>query len=147
MTTFQAIILGIIGGFSEFLPVGAGLHHKIAPFFLGWPELTGPALGAVALGTFLSAMIYYRHDWASILSSLLQVILFRKKPMTLDERLPFFLFLTTLPTLAARVYLTDLLPPQLLTNMLVSAIILGLFALPLLFLDSWSRKNRGMFDW
>lgn len=147
MTTFQAIILGIIGGFSGFLPVSANVHHRLAAFFLGWPELSGPALGAVSLGTLISVLIYFRHDWASIISSLLQVILFRKKPMTLDERMSFFLVLTTVPTLGVKIYLADQIPAILRENMLLSAAILAAFALPFIFLDSWGRKNKGMFDW
>ncbi|MGZ3697932.1 MAG: undecaprenyl-diphosphate phosphatase, partial [Bdellovibrionota bacterium] len=88
MSTFQAIVYGIIHGFTEFLPVSSSAHQSLVPFLLGWQAPNGPLFGAFAIGTFAALMVYFRHDWASMISCFIQVILFRKRPMTLDERLP-----------------------------------------------------------
>src|SRR4051812_7555339 len=107
MTTFQAILYAIIHGFSDFLPVSATAHHKLVAYLVGWPEPAGPMIGALSLGSLLALLVYFRHDWASMISCFLQVILFRKKPMTLDERLPLFLTLSTLPAVAGWYYFGD----------------------------------------
>jgi undecaprenyl-diphosphatase len=146
VTTFQAIIYGIIHGFAVFLPISASAHHALVPYLLGWPEPTGAFLAALYLGTALSVFCYFIHDWASIISSFIQVILFRKKPMTLDERLPLFLACTAIPIVIAQFYLKPFLDRVDWTP----ALIVGLLALggwPLFFAERRSRKNKGMFDW
>src|SRR5688500_4363467 len=97
MTTLQAVIFAILQGFSEFFPVSAAAHRKLLAYFVGWPEPSGDFMGALYLGSFLAVFLFFIHDWASLLSSLIQVIVYRRKPMTLDERLPFFLILSALP--------------------------------------------------
>ena len=147
MTTFQAIVYAIVRGFTEFLPVGPGAHETIVPYLLDWPAPSGPVAGALALGCFLSVLIYFRHDWASIVSSFLQVIIFRKRPMTLDERLPLFLAISSLPAGLAWWYLKDHVIAGAGANPLIIAATLALFGIPLWFADYFSRKNKGMFDW
>lgn len=146
MTTFQAVVYGIIHGFAEFLPIGSGAHQLLVPYVLNWPAPTGPLAGALALGAVLSLLVYFRHDWASIISSFIQVIIFRKKPMTLDERLPIFLAITTLPSLILWTYTRHQLEAFSNSPLLIAGS-LAFFGLPLWFSDSLSRRTKGMFDW
>lgn len=146
MTTFQAIVYAIVHGFSEFLPISSGAHHILVPYLLNWNPPEGALLGAMTFGTFLSLTIYYIHDWASIASCFVQVIVFRKRPMTLDERMPFFLFIGSLPA-AAAVYYLDERGIRLEWPPIWIAASLALFGLPLWMSESFSRKTKGMFDW
>jgi undecaprenyl-diphosphatase len=146
MTTFQAIIYAIIHGFSTFLPIGAEAHHSALAYFFGWQLPTGPFLGALSLGALLALLVYFRHDWASMISSILQVILFRKKPMTLDERMPFFIVIASIPGAAAWYYTSRYPSPIELTPLLLAGG-LALFSVPLGFSDFMSRRNKNMYDW
>jgi len=145
MTTFQGIVYGIIHGFAEFLPVGAGAHHSAVAYFLGWPVPDDIFLGALSAGAFLALVVYFIHDWASIISSLIQVIIFRKKPMTLDERMPFFMFLAGMPAAIAWYYLGEK-TALLSENLLLTSALLIVFCIPLWLADSMSRRTKGMFD-
>ena len=146
MTTFQAIVYGIVHGFSEFLPISASAHHILVPYLFHWPAPSGALLGALSLGTFLAVMIYFLHDWASIISSFLQILIFRRRPQSLDERLPFFIILTTLPGIAAWYYFGTKLE-ELVSDPLITAAVLAGAGLPLWFADTMNRKNKGMYDW
>lgn len=146
MTTFQAIIYGVIHGFSEFLPVGRSAHDLIAPYLFHWPMPQGAFLGALSLGTLLSILVYFRHDWASILSCFLQACLFRKRLMTLDERMPLFLAITAIPLIGAEIYLSPLLREFEWTPLRLAAALVA-FSIPLWMAESTSRKIKGMFDW
>jgi len=146
MTTFQAIIYGITQGFSFFLPISASAHRMFVPYLLNWPEPTNALLAAIYLGGAVALLVYFIHDWASIISSFLQVILFRRKPMTLDERLPIFLLFTGIPLILAYFYLVPMIERVDWSPGLV-AIVLAAGGLPLLFTERGSRKNKGMFDW
>lgn len=146
MTTFQAIVYAIIHGASQFLPISTQAHHLLIPYLLGWQPPTGALLGAFSLGSFLALLIYFRHDWASMISCLLQVILFRKKPMTLDERLPLFLGISTLPVVMASSYFHHHFQFSQWSPVF-TAMVVALGSFPVLLVDSMGRKNKGMFDW
>jgi undecaprenyl-diphosphatase len=146
MTTFQAIVYAILRGFTQFLPISWDAHQQLFPFITHWPATTGAINGALSLGSLLALLIYFRHDWASQLSCILQVVLFRKRPMTLDERLPLFILIATLPVLILGSTLSEHLVPAEWTPLAISAT-LAVCGLLLAFSESTSRKNKGMFDW
>lgn len=146
MTTFQSIIYSLVHGFTEFLPVGATAHDRLLPYALNWPQAGIALQGAVTAGTLLALLIHFRHDWASIISCFIQVIIFRKRPMTLDERLPIFLFISAAPLAIGWTYLDQRINAANWTPVGI-ATAMAVFGLPLWFSDSFSRKNKGMFDW
>lgn len=146
MTTFQSIIYAITQGISEFLPISAKAHHILLPYLIGWQAPLGGLTSALALGTLFALFFYFRHDWASMISCFLQVLIYRKRPMTLDERLPLFIGISTLPIIGASYYFHDRIAEVDWSPLLVC----GVFAaagLPIWAFDSWSRKTKGMFDW
>ena len=62
MDAYQAIVLGIVQGLTEFLPVSSTGHLRIVPAFLGWED-PGSAFTAVTqLGTLAAVLIYFRAD-------------------------------------------------------------------------------------
>lgn len=146
MTTFQAVVYGIIQGFAEFLPISAPAHHTLVPYLTGWPQPSGPFAGVLALGALAAVLIYFRHDWASIISCFLQVILFRKRPMTLDEHLPIFLALSSLPPFLVWYFFRESIGSFFDDPIWVVATLLA-FGIPLWLADSSNRRNKGMFDW
>ena len=147
MTTFQAILYGILHGFTEMLPLGAEAHRILLAYVTGWPEPSGPLLGVLWLGSALALWIYFIHDWASMFSSLLRILVYRKKPMTFDERMPFFVLLATAPVAVFWYYLHEQISARLDASPLVVAVTLGSFGLLLGFADSMSRKTKNMYDW
>jgi undecaprenyl-diphosphatase len=146
MTTFQAIIYAIIQGLSEFLPISASGHSILFPYLVGWQHPTVGLMAGITLGSFLALLIYFRHDWASMISCFLQVIIFRKRPMTLDERLPLFIAVSSIPVVLASYYFHDRVNEIEWTPLLVAGV-LAAAGLPLWIFDSWGRKIKGMFDW
>ncbi len=146
MTLFQSIIQGILSSFSEFFPIGEGAHQKILEFWLDWPAPSPGLIAAVAISTALATFLYSWADWASMTSSLLQVVLLRRRPKTLDEKLPLYILAGSLPAALAWIYGRPLLPESLLSS---EATGIGLIAGALLysFLDGYSRKNRQIYDW
>ncbi len=146
MDTYQAIIYGIIHGFSEFLPIDSLAHIWAVPEILGWPAAPQILLGGLTLGGLLAVLVYFRHDWLSMISCSLQVFVYRKKPMTLDERMPFFILLASIPPAIAWFYGREYVEGFELTSYRVAGL-LALFGLPLAFSDYWSRKNKALPDW
>jgi undecaprenyl-diphosphatase len=146
MTTFQAIVYGLVHGFTQFLPVSRTAHEMFIPYLLGWNPPAEAVSGGLSLGALLAVFIYFRHDWASIISCFAQVIIFRKRPMTLDERMPIFLLITTLPLTGAWYYVQGRFNIAGLDALKIAALTAA-FGLPLWMGDYFSRKTKGMFDW
>ncbi len=146
ITTFQAIIYALVHGLSEFQPVGVVAHRALLTYFLGWPEPSSALLGALSLGSFLALLVYFIHDWISMSSSLLQVLIYRRKPMTMDERMPLFVLLAVLPMGAAWYWLNEEWTRALDSIPWVAASVAG-FGILLWVVDSMSRRNKKMYDW
>src|SRR5262245_5067978 len=145
MTTFQAIIYGAIQGFSDFLPISPQAHNILVPYLLDWPHPTGAFLGIVSLGNFLALLVYFRHDWAAMISSFLQILIYRKRPMTMDERMPFFILLASIPIAGAWYYMQG--SELLEMNLYWTAGIFVATGVLLWMVDYLSRKSKNIFDW
>ncbi len=146
MTIFQIIIYAIIHGITDALPLSSQAHDLLIPPLIGWQPPFGPCLGALMLGSFLSFFFYFRHDWASMISCFLQVLIYRKSPMTLDERMPIFLILTMAPLLFVSSYFHERLIEIEWTPLMV-AISLGGMGLCMGSVNYWSRKTKNMMNW
>jgi undecaprenyl-diphosphatase len=147
MTTFQAIVYGALHGFTEFLPISAAAHRILLAYVTGWNEPSGAFLGALSVGSALAIIAYFIHDWLSMISSFLQIVIYRKKPMTLDERMPLFLLLATLPIALVWHYFHDAIASRLDSSPLMVAAALAGFGILLWAADHLSRRNKNMYDW
>ena len=71
ISTFQAIVLGIVQGLTEFLPVSSSAHLILVPWLFKWPEDPGLAFDVVLhLGTLLALLIFYWREWLAMVMSL-----------------------------------------------------------------------------
>jgi undecaprenyl-diphosphatase len=62
MSTFEAIILGIVQGLTEFLPISSTGHLRIVPAFVGWDDPGSAFTAVIQLGTTAAVLIYFRED-------------------------------------------------------------------------------------
>jgi undecaprenyl-diphosphatase len=70
-SVFQAIVLGIVQGLTEFLPVSSSAHLILIPWLLKWQEDPGLAFDVVLhLGTLLALIVFYWREWLDMALSL-----------------------------------------------------------------------------
>ncbi|MFN2617884.1 MAG: undecaprenyl-diphosphate phosphatase [Thermoleophilaceae bacterium] len=62
MSVFEAIVLGLAQGLTEFLPVSSTAHLRIVPAFAGWEDPGAAFTAVVQLGTMLAVLLYFRDD-------------------------------------------------------------------------------------
>ncbi len=62
MSVFEALVLGIVQGFTEFLPISSTAHLRIVPHWLGWSDPGAEFSAVIQLGTLLSVLLYFRED-------------------------------------------------------------------------------------
>jgi undecaprenyl-diphosphatase len=97
MNILQAIVLGIIQGLTEFLPISSSAHLIIFSYFLDWeiPSLTFNVL--VQIGTLGAVIFYFRRDLYHIAKSFVKQLLRRAPFATHEARLGWLLILATIP--------------------------------------------------
>ncbi len=97
MNTFQAVVLGILQGLTEFLPISSSAHLRVVPALFGWPD-PGAAFTAVTqLGTIAAVIIYFFKDLWNILSTWLRSLVNPELRSTLDAKMGWYILLGTLP--------------------------------------------------
>ena len=77
MSSIQAIVLGVLQGLTEFLPVSSSGHLVIVPWLLGWPTGSLVFDTMVHWGTLLAVFIYFRHEFVFYIRAALQSIRLR----------------------------------------------------------------------
>jgi undecaprenyl-diphosphatase len=96
VTVFQALILGIVQGLAEFLPISSSAHLALAPWILHWDD---PGLAfdvALHFGTLVAVLWYFRAEWIA-LAVAAKDILVKRRIETDRERRVMFLIVATIP--------------------------------------------------
>jgi undecaprenyl-diphosphatase len=97
MSTLEAIVLGIVQGITEFLPISSTAHLRIVPAFLGWED-PGAAFTAVTqLGTMAAVLFYFRGDLWRIARAWARGLRDPVVRRTVDSRLGWYILLGTIP--------------------------------------------------
>lgn len=107
MSFLEALILGIIQGATEFLPVSSSGHSILVPTVLGFDT---PGLNAVVvahLGTMLAVLIYFFEDIKNIVSGTIDGLIKRAPMATAESRLGWFIVVGTIPAAIAGLLLEE----------------------------------------
>ncbi|MBV8069079.1 MAG: undecaprenyl-diphosphatase UppP [Acidobacteriaceae bacterium] len=101
MPLYQAILLGIIQGLTEFLPISSTAHLTIIPRLLHWQD---PGLGfdiALHVGTLAAILIFFFQDWVQVISHGLGFAYRGTRPDENSRKLLWFLIVGTIPAALA----------------------------------------------
>jgi undecaprenyl-diphosphatase len=94
---FQAVLLGLLQGLTEFLPISSTAHLRVVPALVGWDD-PGAAFTAVTqLGTAAAVLLYFRTDLWRISTAWLVALREPARRRDLDARLGWYLILATIP--------------------------------------------------
>ena len=97
MSWFEAIILGMAQGLTEFLPVSSTGHLRIIPAFFGWEDPGAMFTAVIQLGTMVAVVIYFWRDVLRILIAWKASLRDRSRRGELDARMGWYVLLATIP--------------------------------------------------
>jgi len=147
VTVFQALVLGIVQGLSEFLPISSSAHLALAPWILHWRD---PGLAfdvALHFGTLVAVLSYFRAEWVALLLAARDMVV-RRRIETERERRVLFLILATIPGAIAGLALekqaeSTFRDPRLVATALI---VMGIL---LWAIDRFARRDRplGQMRW
>jgi undecaprenyl-diphosphatase len=109
-TLAQAVIMGVVQGLTEFLPVSSSGHLIIVPALAGWtdPFITSLAFSVMLhIGTLAALLAYFRADWLRIVPAGLATIRDRSFAGDADRRLAWLIAIATIPGLLVGFLLND----------------------------------------
>jgi undecaprenyl-diphosphatase len=106
----QAIVLGVVQGLTEFLPISSSGHLIIVPAVMGWRDPFIDSLGfsvMLHLGTLVALVVYFRADWVRLLGAAIALVRTRAVAGDPDRRMAGLLVITVVPGAIAGVLLND----------------------------------------
>ncbi len=149
MPILHAIVLGLVQGLSEFLPISSSGHLLLVPWLFGWDDFSG-ADGesvkktfdvALHLGTFVAVLGYFRKDVVTYVREGTKLVFSRQKPTTVEGRLAWFFVLATVPAAAIGALFEDVIDDALGTPLII-AISLIAFGVLLGWADRIAGKRK-----
>ncbi|HXS71097.1 MAG TPA: undecaprenyl-diphosphate phosphatase, partial [Patescibacteria group bacterium] len=99
-TIIQALVMGIVQGLTEFLPVSSSGHLIIVPWLFGWDDafITSLAFSVMLhLGTLIALLVYFRDDWLRLIPAGFATIRDRGFDGNPDRKLAWLLVAATIP--------------------------------------------------
>ncbi|GGW80498.1 undecaprenyl-diphosphate phosphatase [Alteromonas halophila] len=139
MTLFEIIILAIIQGITEFLPISSSAHLLLPSALLGWREQGLAFDVAVHVGSLLAVILYFRNDIISMSGAWLTQG-FRRQQSS-DSKLAWFVILATLPAIIVGFALKDLIELYARTPLVIAITTIG-FGLLLWYADAFARRAQ-----
>jgi undecaprenyl-diphosphatase len=143
MSLVQIVVLALIQGTTEFLPISSSGHLILVPALTGWPDQGVVTDMVTNLGTLLAVIVYFWHDVLSMLRGFVDVV---RRQTTRDSRLMLNVLIGTAPIIAAGLLLkVTHLDEHIRSTMLVAvnAIVFGV----LLYLtDAFGLARRTVAD-
>ena len=145
MSLWEAVVLGVIQGLTEFLPISSTAHLLVARRLMGHAKPEDAFTTAIQLGTLVAVFVYFRADVARLLRALLSDLKVLRPGTTPDARLGWKIVAGTVPVVACGMAFKDFIKGTLYKPSVMAAAAIG-FGLLLLAAEMWSRRraNRGL---
>jgi len=146
---FEALILGLVQGLTEFLPISSSAHVQIAQQLMNLSELSKPQLTAfiatIQLGTELAVVSYFIKDIGRIGSSWLRWSVKPSSKMTNDTKLGWLIIIGTLPVLILGLALRDFIENDVRNLWVIAYTLIG-FGVLLGLADFFGKKTKSITE-
>ncbi len=147
MSFFEALILGLVQGLTEFLPISSSAHVQIAQQLMSLSELSKPQLTAfiatIQLGTELAVVSYFIKDITRIGSSWLRWSIMPNSKMTSDTKLGWLIIIGTLPVLILGLAFRDFIENDVRNLWVIAYTLIG-FGVLLGLADFFGKKTKSI---
>ena len=127
MTIFKAIILGIIQGVAEFLPISSSAHLIVFPYLFGWEESSLAFDVALHFGTMMAVLVIFFKDWWNLFIGAIKDIKNKKK--TTNGKMFWYLVVATIPAAIVGFLLDDVIENVIRNNIWLIASALAIMGM------------------
>ena len=144
MPILHAIVLGLVQGLSEFLPISSSGHLLLVPWLFDWHDFDSDSTEkafdvALHLGTLIAVIAYFRHDLVRYVREGAKVLTRRGRPLSTDGRIAWLLLLSTVPAALIGALFESWIDEQLGSPLMIAVSLIG-FGLLL----GWADRTTGI---
>jgi undecaprenyl-diphosphatase len=143
MDLIQIIVLALVQGFTEFLPISSSAHLILVPALTGWQDQGLAFDVAVHVGTLLAVVSYFRQEIVSMFFAWIDSL--KTRSLTPDGRLAWAVLLGTIPAGLAGLLLKDYIEIELRSPLVIATATIG-FGLLLWCADVKGKRQRGEYQ-
>ncbi|MDQ4126277.1 MAG: undecaprenyl-diphosphate phosphatase [Actinomycetota bacterium] len=143
MDAFQAIVLGIVQGLTEFLPISSSGHLRIVPAFAGWEDPGAAFTAVIQLGTMAAVLLYFRRDLLNIARAWFAGLRDAEARRTADSRMGWYLIVGTIPICIFGLAFNDQIDKEARNLSLIATMLIAL-GLLLLFAETVAKRDRNI---
>ena len=135
----HALILGIVQGLTEFLPVSSSAHLNLFPWVFGWETISDSFDVALHLGTLLAIILFFYKDWIKLIKGGYNQVVHKKR--TTDGRMFWYIVFATILSLILDKISEKIIGDNLNVEMLIIAITLIVMGIILYVVDKKAKSN------
>lgn len=143
MNELQILVLALVQGITEFLPISSSGHLILSPYLFGFDDQGLAFDVAVHLGSLLAVLAYFRADIVSIAQGWLGSLIGR--PASSESRLGWAIIVGTIPVVVAGLLLKSIVETELRAPLVIAATTIG-FGLLLGLVDWRTSRRRALID-
>jgi undecaprenyl-diphosphatase len=142
----QALVMGVVQGLTEFLPISSSGHLILVPYLFKWDD---PFIDSLAfsvmlhMGTLVALLIYFRRDWVALVPAFFAAVRSRSFRDDGDRKLAVLLAITTIPAIVLGVLLNDFFEKEI-REVGIVAVTLVVGAGIMWLADRTGAKDQGM---
>jgi undecaprenyl-diphosphatase len=140
---FKAVVLGLIQGLTEFLPISSSAHLRIFPEWFGWGDPGAAFTAVIQIGTELAVLIYFRKDIGRIINAWVRALWDPAWRGHQDTRMGWYVIVGSLPIVVLGIALKDVIESDFRSlwiigcTLIVMGVVLGIA-------DRVGRSDRGI---
>lgn len=145
MDLLRSVLLGIVQGLTEFLPISSSAHLAIVPQLLGWDDPGAAYTAVVQIGTELAVVLYFWRDIWTIGSGWVRAVFNREARSAPEWRMGWFIIIGSTPIVILGVLLEDAIDREFRNLWFIGATLIG-FGLVLGLAERLGRKAKPIAD-
>lgn len=143
MDIFHSIILGIVQGLGEFLPISSSAHLILVRYLFNFKEME-PSFAtafdiALHFGTLIAVLVVYYKDWIQLFKGAYENLAHKKK--TFNGKMFWYLVAATIPGAVIGLLFEDVIENQIRNNILMIAFLLAFMGILIYLGDKWAQKK------
>ncbi len=144
MPIFEALILGLVQGLTEYIPVSSTAHLLLVPWLLGWnydANTTFVFTILIQWGTLVGVIVYFWHDIWAIVRGVIDGLIKRQPLGTTDARMGWWVVVATLPAVIIGLLFKKAVE-AIYGQPIIIAVILMAAGVLMLAAERWGKRNR-----
>ncbi len=139
LAILKAIILGIIQGIGEFLPISSSAHLILVPFLFGWESHSMAFDVALHFGTLLSVLVIFFKDWWDLFMGAVKKV--TKGKSSFENKMFWYLVIATIPGALLGFLLEDMIENVFRTKIWLIALALAIMGILIYIGDKWADQH------